>query len=754
MDTIPLNTAKTSEFSSSSRLLILQSLVPIATNLVSSQIEAFAGRLTEALFKLSDQTVRPEEVATSFAAYQQLKRNGTTFYRLVAGQVNAALAKEVSVVNTRKRARTDEGKQDFSLVSFEEMESKVLSRNLSQSLEVTNAELLVALNVRIGHILRRTPISVSQNPFRPELFVKAVHQAWMELEPNPETHHLILRLLRPELFLQLGTIYRELNQALVERGILPELNDGYRNKQKKNMMSGSDDINNRDPYLENKLRNIFSGNAPAGSFGNTVTGGGGNGGGSGPAMDGGGGMPYTGGQDAGGGYPGGAGGGGGSGGYGGSSHGGGGNAPDMVTIDRQFFDYLTSVQRDFSANPMPTDTAHLRQLSQQPNAGGLTHIDQSTIELLARIFDYVFNDQSIPADIKNLISQLQIPTLKVALLDKDFFFKESHPARVLIDTLAKSSVLLNSDTTSEDPLYQMIEGIVERVQQDFDQQIELFSDVVADLEAFLKEEEQQTEVAISEPVAAALKQEKMRLAREFAENDVAIRVETGEVAGFLETFLKEQWIRILTISHNVKEEKPNALENALRTMDDLIWSLKPKNSAEERKELVSKLPAMLSLLNAWLNAIKWDEPERVIFFSKLAERHAAIARAPLEFSPRRQLEIAVNIAQRASEKRLNRHVQDQIEQPVDEWARVIESLERGIWVDFTRQNGVTTRFKLAWVSPKRTRYIFTNRQGHDAFSVSSEELITQFREGRAIQIVAESVVDRALVEALRDPPAA
>lgn len=746
MDTIPLNTAKTSEFSSSSRLLILQSLVPIATNLVSSQIEAFTGRLTEALFKLSDQTVRPEEVAASFAAYQQLKRNGTTFYRLVAGQVNAALAKEVSVVNTRKRARTDEGKQDFSLVSFEEMESKVLSRNLSQSLEVNNAEQLVALNVRIGHVLRRTPISVSQNPFRPELFVRAVHQAWMELEPNPETHYLILRLLQPELFLQLGAIYRELNLALVERGILPDLNDGYRNKQKKNMMSGSDDISDRDPYLENKLRNIFSGNAPAGTFGNTVTGGGGGGG---TTMDGGG-MPFTGGQDVGGGS-GGPHSGGGSGGGGGS----GSNAPDMVTIDRQFFDYLTSVQRDFTANPMPMDTAHLRQLSQQPNAGGLTHIDQSTIELLARIFDYVFNDKSIPADIKNLISQLQIPTLKVALLDKDFFFKESHPARVLIDTLAKSSVLLNSDTSAEDPLYQMIEGIVERVQQDFDQQIELFSDVVADLEAFLKEEEQQTEVAISEPVAVALKQEKMRLAREFAENDVAIRVETGEVAGFLETFLKEQWIRILTISHNVKEEKPNALENALRTMDDLIWSLKPKNSAEERKELVSKLPAMLSLLNAWLNAIKWDEPERVIFFSKLAERHAAIARAPLEFSPRRQLEIAVNIAQRASEKRLNRHVQDQIEQPVDEWARIIETMERGIWVDFTkRSSGVTTRFKLAWVSPKRTRYIFTNRQGHDAFSVSSDELIAQFREGRAIQIVAESVVDRALVEALRDPPAA
>jgi hypothetical protein len=178
---------------------------------------------------------------------------------------------------------------------------------------------------------------------------------------------------------------------------------------------------------------------------------------------------------------------------------GAGGAVDTVTIDRQFFDYLTGMQKQIQQNQLvqPEDRSHLRRLTQEASAGELTHIDQNTIELLARIFDYVFSDDSIPEEIKSLIGQLQIPTLKVALLDKDFFFKENHPARVLIDTLAKSSVLLGNDATSEDPLYQMIEGIVDRVQQDFDQQIELFSDVVADLEAFLKSEEAQTEQAIS-----------------------------------------------------------------------------------------------------------------------------------------------------------------------------------------------------------------------------------------------------------------
>ncbi|AZP11183.1 DUF1631 family protein [Undibacterium parvum] len=736
MDNIPLSSSvKKGEASNSSRLLILQALVPIATHLVSSQLEAFSARLTDALFKLSDQTIRPEEASASFQAFQLLKRNNTAFYRLVVGQINAALTKEVSTINAKKKPVKKDA-EDFSLVSFDEMESKLLIRNLSQALEVNNADILVALNIRIGNVLRRTPINISQNPFRPDVFVHAVYQAWKEFDATPESHHLVLRLLQPNIFLQLKPILNEINEGLIARGIMPDISDVYRSKGKNSDANSQDEIDDRDPYLHNKLRSIFSGQPISGSGKRTA-----------------GSLAWSG---TGGGF---------SGAGNGVGHGGGNAAQanaDTVTIDRQFFNYLTSIQKtgplseqgmdhDASVQPGVRGESPLRQLSRQAPADSLTDVDQSTIELLARIFDFVFNDPTIPEDIKGLIGQLQIPTLKVALLDKDFFFKETHPARVLIDTLAKSGALLDADATSEDPLYHMIEGVVERVQTEFDEQIDLFSDVVADLEAFLQEEEDKTEEAITLPVETALKQEKMRLAREFAEHDVAIRVETGEVAGFLETFLLEQWIRILTIAHSVKDKKPHALENALKTMDDLIWSLKSKNSAEERKELVSKLPSMLSLLNAWLNAIKWDEPDRVFFFSKLAERHAAIARAPLELSPRRQVEIAVNIAQRASERRLNRHVQNQIDKHPDEWSQQVEVLNRGVWLNFVQANDAQARYKLAWVSPKRTRYIFTNRQGHDAFSISGEELIAKFRSGSVTQIVSDSVVDRALIDALKDP---
>ncbi|MBC3875612.1 DUF1631 family protein [Undibacterium flavidum] len=712
---------KKAESSSAARLLILQNMVPLATNLVSSQLEAFSTRLADQLFKLSDQAVRPDEAKLSFDAHQLIKRNSTTFYRLVASQINTALTKEVSVFNTRKRAKKEDQYLDNTAQTYEEMEGKILLRNASHALEVLNAEPLVMLNTLIGRILNRMPIDVTQNPFRPEIFVKAVHQAWMELDPNPASHLLVLRLLQPTVFLQLSPILDDINQELMARGIRPEGDDAFDSSSGVSAYLPVQKSFSLDPYLQDKLKRVFSGQielaytdphyelSGLAMVSDTLT----------NQLDD---------LDA------------------NEEH------PDKASIDQQFFEDLRNMQKHHSQEET-TNThfeSRLHKVLHASSAQKLSVVERNTIELLARIFDYIFADPSLGNDIKSMMVQLQIPIVRVALSDRDFFFRESHPARTLLDMLGSSGILLDAESASVDPLLGVIGDVIERVQSEFDQHIELFSDVVSDLESYLKEEELKAQAAISQPVQTALSEEKMRVSRELAEHDVAIRVETGEVAGFLEVFLEEQWIRILTIAHSVKEEKPHALENALKTMDDLIWSLKPKNSPEERKELIAKLPAMLTLLNAWLNAIRWDEPDRVLFFSKLAERHAAMARAPLELSPRRQLEIAVNIAQRASNRRLDRFVQEKVAQTDDEATKQVAALERGMWLDFNDEDEQITRYKLAWISPKRSSFIFASRQGDQAFSISIADLEARYRSGTVNTIQANSLVDRALTYALKD----
>ena len=161
------------ESSSTARILLLQNMVTVATNLVSSQLEAFSTRLADELFRLSDQAVRLEDAKISLEAHQLIKRNSAAFYRLVSGQINAALSKEISVFNTKKRVKKEDLYLDATSQTYEQMESRILLQHTSKALEVVSAESLVMLNTLIGRLLNRMPVDISQNPFRPDIFVNA-----------------------------------------------------------------------------------------------------------------------------------------------------------------------------------------------------------------------------------------------------------------------------------------------------------------------------------------------------------------------------------------------------------------------------------------------------------------------------------------------------------------------------------------------------------------------------------------------------
>ncbi|OGB24949.1 MAG: hypothetical protein A3I66_02870 [Burkholderiales bacterium RIFCSPLOWO2_02_FULL_57_36] len=711
--------------SPSGRSAALQNLVSLATALTSQQIEEFSSRLTDALLNLSEQTVRPNEATLSFDAFNHLRINSDVFTQGVAARLSELLLQEARRFEAGGNRNLPDNNADLSLVSFEEMENKVLLSNVSQALERDISEIMEALNLRIGWLYGRDQMSTAENPFRPQVFVRAIYEAWAKIDPVAESHQVILRLLGPELFLPLKPMLLSLNDALIEQNVLPDLSEAYRQKRAENKIGmPPPKVPKRDASRYNRVRDWLLSKKP-GKQGQAES--------------------AAGGDDL--------------------------NVPDLfapateggswgdntisVKVGPRLFGYLTALQSQMEQLGSHDESFDLRQgattlrkVKDHVPAGSLTHIDENTIELLAKIFDYVFLEQDIPDDMKRLIARLQIPLLKAALLDKKFFITDNHPARQLIDALAKSGRVWDQTKGHDDPLYKMVEQIVERVQKEFTQQMSLFSDVVSNLESFLAAEEKLSESVLAEPIAVALRQERMRLAQESAEHDVSVRVETGEVAGFVEVFLEAQWTRILTLAHSVKEQKPEVLRKALTVMDDLVWSVKPKTSPEQRKELITKLPSILAMVNAWLNAIKWNEPERVVFFSSLAERHAALVRVQSELSPRHQIETAVNVAQKASERRMSNRFKNDREKRNDEFTRIVEDIAQGSWMEFARNNGERAKFKLTWISPRRNHFIFTNRVGEAPFSFTADELAQILRDRSASMVTTESIVDRALATAL------
>ncbi|MBC7415508.1 MAG: DUF1631 family protein [Herminiimonas sp.] len=710
--------------SASKRRDILHSLVVAASTAVNAQIDELTVRLATSLLDHSETAIDSKQANGCFNAANLLKNNAYPFYHVASARLRARLQDEVDLLDTLIKRATAVDADELTLVPFAEMEKKLLLDNAARPLEITHAGPLAAVNLRMAALLGRDQLTTAENPFRPDVFMAAMNDAWREFDPHEESHHLMLQQIHAGVFLDLSPVLEAISRAFVDAGVMPNLSEGYQIRKSGANLKNKKDAR-PDPAQLKQLRRMFEhghvpeapGGAPSpgaqpGQFATL------------PDIPG---FPPF--QDS------------------NASQG----TPTAAGITPALSAYLSALQqRAGQTAPASGNERNRNRLSEIRDnlpRGAMTRVDETTIDVMTRIFDAVFRDQNIPPEMKELIGFLQIPVLKAALLDKEFFFEESHPARRLISLLTASSIGWDQNKGQSDPLYQAISRNVDRVQQ-FDSEVTLFADVVADLEAFFGEEEKRSTARLATPITQALKQEKLREATRSATSDVAVRVATGEVATFVEAFLESRWVPVLTLAHTVKDEKPHVLESAIKTMDELIWSVQPKIDMQQRKELVAKLPALLTTLNKWLNVLKWDDADRLQFFADLAECHASIVRAPLELSPHRQLEIAVEAAQKAAERRLEKRAALPPEPEPDAFIESVEQLERGMWFEFSQPDGSIKKVKLAWVSPLRSLYIFTTVHRQEAFSLAADILAQAFREDRVKVVEVDGIINRALVDAL------
>jgi hypothetical protein len=422
----------------------------------------------------------------------------------------------------------------------------------------------------------------------------------------------------------------------------------------------------------------------------------------------------------------------------------GGTAPLLDLLSR----IEPALAQGSTAAATPHNVFYLPRLKQSLPQGSLPRRDERTLDLLSRVFETVLLDDSIPPRTRELLQLLQVPVLKAALLDKSFFFEQDHPARRLVDLMSRVGWEQRED--ADDPLFQTMRRSVARAGE---AQPEAFASAVAELEAGIAADEAAQEAALAAPVASALKRERHEVAARQARDAVALRVQAGDVGEVVGGFLEQRWTTVLTFAWTIEDARPGAVDNATRAMDDLIWSVQPKATPEQRKTLIARLPRLLQTLNKWLDAIKWQDAERLQFFARLAEYHAAIVRAPVELSPERQLELAAQAAQQDAVRKVEME-NAAAEQAAARAAEVsaVDGLERGMWLEFSLDERAANRgarkVKLAWVSPLRTLFIFSGTGRREAFSLPADKLAAALNDGSARVLAIDGVVGQVLSDAM------
>lgn len=746
----------------------LDALAGIAAGYVKEHLSAMTARMAAALGDVGQQQGDPKDVYRRVKSARQLKDNAYAFFHLASGAIELALRRELDRLLPQAAAKRAPGAA-LSLVPLEEMDNRLALGALARPFDIAHADALATLSVRLGMLCGRGVLRADSNPFRPEVFLGALEETWREFEPEADSHGLILTLLRPDIVFDFAPLFDALVAAL-RKGGQPGSVDAYRIQKTDDAAAAKAARAGQRAALADQLRKLFGDDGgddgvplipdlpglPSGNGGWRPSGAAGFAGApaaSGPAATAPGAQPAPG-------FAAPAG-----------THAQPGAALDPAQAGwaaavrgalaqaqgaAPLLDLLTRIeptlmQASQASQAAPEDAPggqaqnvfYLPRLKQSLPQGSLPRGDERTLDLLSRVFETVLLDDSIPPRTRELLQLLQVPVLKAALLDKNFFYEEAHPARRLVDLMSR--VGWEQRQNVNDPLFQAMQRSVARAGE---AKPDAFASAVAELEAGIAADESAQEAALAAPVASAIKQEQHEVAARQARDAVALRVRAGDVVDVVSGFLEQRWTTVLTFAHTIEDARPGAVGNATRVMDDLIWSVKPKATQEQRKALIARLPRLLATLNKWLDAIKWQDAERLQFFARLAEYHAAIVRAPIELSPERQLELATLAAQQDALRRVELE-NAAAEQAAARAAEVsaVDGLERGMWLEFRSGENVR-KVKLAWVSPLRTLFIFSGAGRREAFSLAADKLAVALNDGGARVLAIDGVVGQVLSDAM------
>jgi hypothetical protein len=266
-------------------------------------------------------------------------------------------------------------------------------------------------------------------------------------------------------------------------------------------------------------------------------------------------------------------------------------------------------------------------LKQTNVASGIGEMDSIMFDVVAMMFDFILDDDNVPDPMKALIGRLQIPMLKVALIDKSFFSKKSHPARKLLNTLAEAALGWNESHDDGGAYYGQVESYVRKVLEEFEDSIEVFGVVLEELQAFLADQEQVAEETAQDSANVLESRERLEQARLRAQETTTKSFHGKPIPDVIQKFFHNRWKELLVFCYFDEGEEGESWRKAVETMDQVIWSLTPISSPEDRKKLVQLLPGLLNRVKDGMKQISLPKEERKHFLAALANHHLAAVRA-------------------------------------------------------------------------------------------------------------------------------
>lgn len=435
-----------------------------------------------------------------------------------------------------------------------------------------------------------------------------------------------------------------------------------------------------------------------------------------------------------------------------------------AATSRELVSALSDLQSHSAAQPLPDivstgpggipnleiDVAFIERVKQtlsQEREQALSRIDQDKlapmdadlIDLIGMLFEYMLNDPVLPNLAKALLSHLHTPYLKVALIDRRLLVDARHPARRLLDQMVEAGSLWIDESKPERGIFPAMQRTVDRVLQEFKDDVSLFNDLLSSFEGAMSEQQRRTDTLEQRTQDAAKGREKLQLARERAGAEIARLTRSFPLPPAVSDFLAKPWLDhlVFILLRDPDEDRGEAWRGALQTAADLTGLFAPDIPPNERRSALARLGDLAGRIGAGVQRMGGAsratlDPLHALLQTPESWQAPASAPPPAPPVAERPAPSPPSAASEQEQDVVNR----------------LRKTKLGTWFELTAEpGGAPRRIKLSWLSPLTSTCMFVDRSGMQAEIKTLNELAQDIIEGRArvIRPPKHPFIERALV---------
>ena len=462
-------------------------------------------------------------------------------------------------------------------------------------------------------------------------------------------------------------------------------------------------------------------------------------------------------------------------------------APELISILSQL--QTTPVNQE-SGQIIPLEEIQ-KMVQEKLNSKTVKQVDGDALNLVAMLFEFILGDKQLSIHMKELLGRLQIPMLKVAVLDHEFFSDALHPARLLLNGLAQAGQAWSpQESLDDDRYYQVLAKIVYRVSSEFKEDMTLFIDLNEKLNKLLASQKRRQGANEHKVKLAEEAQVQLQLSQSQASEEITDLCKDKSVPDFLLEFLSGQWTQVFTkaILTNNKDQH----RQATQIVQQLIWSIQPKQMSLNRQEFLQVVPTLLKNIKTSSKEFKFKEDTMQDFFDKLQRIHLGevsltdYQESPADIDLSEFEDLGQTSESQSHEAKTtpdlsefedlglkkkvfsepDNNEADLQETPADNvinfignsntdlpkvetpscapiYYEQVDNLTLGARFDLTK-NGETIRCNLAVVIKSIGKYIFVNRHGFKVDEKNTDEMAQALQDGNLKHMDDSQLFDRAL----------